>query len=52
MIQITKEQAEKIRKKRPDIAIKRTTNKYYVEDTATVRRVLAAPARKAVVHLC
>lgn len=40
MIQITKREAARIREKLPNAHIKRTVNKYYVEDVASVRNEL------------
>lgn len=48
MIQISKEQAEYLRKKMPSAPIKRTTNKFYTEDTMAVRNTLRRMPVKAV----
>lgn len=52
MIQITKREAEHIRKHAPHAHIKRTVSKYYVEDTATVRNALRNMNRGAVRSAC
>lgn len=52
MIQITKAEAGYLREKLPGIPIKRTTNKYYVEDNMSVRNALRKMIVKAVTLKC
>ena len=51
MIQISKTEAAALRKAFPQVSIKRTTNKYYVEDNMAVRNALRKLKPKAVVSL-
>ncbi|MBQ8619021.1 MAG: hypothetical protein IJ418_16115 [Clostridia bacterium] len=43
MIQITKNEARLVRKLLPGVAIKRTVNKYYVEEHHSVLELLKKP---------
>lgn len=52
MIQITRIEAEYLRKKMPSVSIKRSVHKYYVEDNAAVRNVLRKMIVKAVPVKC
>lgn len=52
MIQITRKEAEYLRKKLPGVSIKRTTTKYYTEDNVAVRNVLRKMIVKAVPVQC
>lgn len=49
MIQISKDEAKLIRNKMPGVPIKRTVNKYYIEERPVVMRLLGrAQQRKEV----
>ena len=50
MIQVTKSEAKKIRETLPGVSIKRTVNKYYVEDIAKVCKLLgrSTPRQEAI----
>lgn len=52
MIQITKTEAAALRKYCPQVPVKRSTHKYYVEDNIAVRNALRKIKPKAVVTLC
>lgn len=52
MIQITKTEANYLRKRLPNAPIKRTTHKYYTEDNVTVRNILRRMPVKAVALSC
>ena len=47
MVQITKEEVAKIRKEFPSIHIKRTVNKYYVEENVNVLAAIGRLPRKS-----
>lgn len=48
MIQITKQQAAMLRKAFPDLSIKRTVSKYYIEESFRVTSFLRQLAQKGV----
>lgn len=49
MIQISKDEAKLIRKKMPNMPLKRTVHKYYAEERPAIMRLLGrAPQRKEV----
>lgn len=48
MIQISKDEAKRIRKILPFVRLKRTVNKYYVEETPRVLTVLGRPVGRLV----
>lgn len=52
MIQISREEAKGLRKAVPEAVIKRTVNRYYVEDTRVVRNALRRMSPKAVAIRC
>ena len=52
MIQITKTEADYLRKKIPNAPIKRTMHKYYTEDNVTIRNILRRMPVKAVALSC
>lgn len=48
MIQITKQEAEMLRKAFPDLSIKRTVSKYYIEESFRVTNFLRKMSQKGV----
>ena len=48
MIQISKDEAKRVRKKLPFVRLKRTVNKYYVEETPRVLMALGRPVNRLV----